>query len=268
MGYKVKTYIPTLSATEYTREITNFDILNIIKYIKANDDYGLSKYFEHNVVDCYAPTLLDKFFIIIQLRALNFNNRVTFKGKHATGSDAISNVDLFKFLGDILIQHSNIPQTHQYRYKNLIIDFKLPTKLYFKNIYSLLLDTITGISYNNVSLYKNKSEKEKLEILVRLKNDYLVKIKEYLQDLNEKLELFLVKNEDGETNIPTIRISFYNNTLFNILKSIFKLEITYFYQRLYTCITKLGLDYNSYMRLTYVETDILLSIYKSVNKLK
>lgn len=268
MGYKVKTYIPTLSSSEYTREITNFDILNIIKYIKANDDYGLSKYFEHNVVDCSVPTLLDKFFVLIQLRALNFNNRVVFKGKHASGSDAVSNVDLFKFLGDILTQYPSIPQTHQYKCENLVINFKLPTKLYFKNIYSLLLDTITDILYNNVSLYENKNEKEKLEILVRLKKDNLVKIKEYLQNLNEKLELFLIKNEDGETNIPTIRVSFYNNTLFNVLKSIFKLEITYFYQRLYTCITKLGLDYSSFMGLTYVETDILLSIYKSVNKLK
>ena len=268
MGYKVKTYVPTLSATEYTREITNFDILNIIKYIKANDDYGLSKYFEQNTIDFQAPSLIDKFFVLIQLRALNFNNRVVFKGNHFSGSDAVSNVDLFKFLGDILSSYAKIQHNYQFAHEGLTITFRLPTKLYFKNIYSLLLDTIVDMSYSGTSIYMNKKDKEKLEILLRLKKDVLDKIKDYLQCVNEDLELYFIKNQDNETNIPTIKISFFNNTLFNILKSIFKLEITYFYQRLYTCLTKLGLDYNSFMNLTHVETDILLSIYKSVNKLK
>jgi len=268
MGYKLKTYIPTLSATDYTREITNTDILNIIKYIKANDDYGLSKYFEHNTIECATPTLLDKFFILIQLRALNFNNRVVFKGKHVSGSDAAANVDLFKFLGDILNNYSTIPQSYTFKSEKLEINFKLPTKLYFKNIYSLLLDIITDITFDGTSLYKEKSKKEKLEILLRLKRDVLDELKQYLNNINESLDLFFIKNENNDTNIPSIKISFFNNTLFNVLKSIFKLEITYFYQRLYTCMTKLGLDYKSFMELTYVETDILLSIYKSVNKIK
>jgi hypothetical protein len=268
MQYKVKTYKPSTKEVKYVKELKNKNILDIIKFIQSNDDFGLDSYFNELLDNKNSLNIIDKFFILLQLRALNFNNRVIITGVHKSGREAISKIDIFKFLGEYISYTEKIEKNYQLNLDELQISFEIPKNLYFKNIFALMFDCIIDITVSGESIYKNKKDKEKLEILLSLNKEILEKFKIKLDEINASSTLFFHKNENNEANLPNIKISFFNNTLFNILKSIFKLEISYFYQRLYVFLNKLNFSYESYMELTFVETDILLSIYKSANKIK
>jgi hypothetical protein len=268
MQYKVKTYKPSTKEIKYVHEIKNKNLLDIIKYIQANDDHGLNLYFNEFLGNDNTLNIIDKFFIILQLRALNFNNRVVIAGLHKTGKEALSKIDIFKFLGEYIAFIESYEGEFYIKIDDLEIKFTLPKNLYFKNIYALMLDCIADVKIGEESLYKNKTEKQKLEIIINLKKEIIEKFKEKILEINSTSSLFFHENKNSEANLPNIRISFFNNTLFNVLKSIFKLEISYFYQRLYIFLNKVNFSYDSFMELTFVETDILLSIYKSANKIK
>lgn len=268
MSYKVKVYLPTQKKSGYVDELKNSDILTITKYIKANDDYGLSTYLKHIVQKAGAKNIIDMFFVILQLRALNFNNNITLKGKHAEGTEATYKQNIFEFLGEFINYVENIPLEYTFEKDNLKIILTYPKKFYFKNFFSLLINTVQDIKVDDKTIFENLTPKEKFKLIYQLKDEILRDIKTFFDKINCKSELFFIKNDNKDLSFPNIRVSFFNNTVFSIIKSIFKIEISYFYNKLYVCLTKLGITFADFMNLTYIESDILLTIYKSANKLK
>lgn len=267
MEYKIKVYIPSQDRFGYIPELKNKDALAISKYIKANDDYGLTKILNEHLNSVGAKNILDKFFILLQLRALNISNTVTLKAKHITGEDATYTVNIFKFLGMFLEYNKTIQEEYVYEKDNVKIVFSLPANIYFANFYSLLVDSIKNIFVDGEDIIKNKNSKEKLRTILRFKKEFIEEIKTFLSNINKASQLFFVKSTD-EILVPAIKISYFNNTVFSLIKSLFKTEIGYFYNKFYICLTKLGLSYEDYQELSFIETDILLNIYKSANKLK
>jgi len=265
MDYKVKIYVPSLKSFEYFNELKNREALAISKYIKSNDEYGLSLYLNEFVKNIKGADILDKFFILLQLRALNISNKVIISGKHTSGSEATFNINLFNFLGRYLEYLQNVPAQFVFTQDNLTIKLQRPRNIYFKNFYSLLIDSIEQIIVNDEDIFKDKSNQERMDIILKLNKKTLTDIKTFINNINESSEFHFCKPEN-DISIPTIKISFFNNTLFSILKSLYKTEISYFYSKFYICLTKLGLSYEDYLRLSFVETDILLNIYKGANK--
>jgi soluble P-type ATPase len=265
MDYKVKIYVPSLKSFEYFNELKNKEALAISKYIKSNDEYGLSVYLNEFVKRVKGADILDKFFILLQLRALNISNKVIISGKHVTGSDATFKVNLFNFLGRYLEYSQSVPSRFTFTQDNLTIILHRPRNIYFKNFYSLLVDSIEQILIDNEDIFKDKSNQEKMEIILKLNKNTLSNVKTFINSINESSELYFCKPEN-DISIPTIKISFFGNTLFSLLKTLYKTEISYFYSKFYICLTKMGLSYEDYLRLSFVETDILLNIYKGANK--
>jgi hypothetical protein len=267
MEYKIKVYIPSQDKFGYIKELKNKDTLAISKYIKANDDYGLVKTLNKHLSEVGAKNILDKFFILLQLRALNVSNSVTLKAKHISGEDASFTVNIFKFLGTFLEYNKTLPQEYIFKNDKIEIVFNLPSNIYFANFYSLLLDSIKSIVINGEDVIKGKTVKEKFKFILKFKKEFIEELKQFLNNINRQSELFFVKSTE-DILVPAIKISYFNNTVFNLIKSLYKTEISYFYNKFFICLTKLGLSYKDYQDLSFVETDILLNIYKSANKIK
>jgi len=267
MDFKIKVYIPSIDKFDYINELKNRETLAISKYIKANDDYGLSNYFNNLLSGIPATNIADKFFILCQLRALNLSNSIIINGKHISGDDATYKINLFSFLEKYLKYINKLNSEQIYTNEELEIHFKLPKDVFFKNFYALLNDIIFKIVINGEDVLLNKTPSQKFNIITQLNKTVISEFKSHLETINNSSELFFIQPTE-EILVPTIKISFFNNTIFSILKSIFKTEISYFYNKFYISLTKLGLSFDDFLKLSYVETDILLNIYKSVNKLK
>lgn len=267
MDYRIRIYIPSSGKFEYVDELKNRESLAILKYIKANDDYGLCNYFENILSGTSAKTIEDKFFILCQLRALNIGNTITINGKDDTGVKTSIKINLFNFLKEYINYIQKSEKKFEFHEDNLKIVFKLPTTIYFKSFISLLNDTVEKILIDDKDILESKNNIEKLEIISKLKKETIFKIKQFLNNINQSSTLFFLKPNE-QILIPTVKISFFNNTIFNLLKSIFKTEFTYFYNKFYICLTKLGLSYEDYLKLSFIEADILLNTYKAANQLK
>jgi len=267
MGYKIKIYLPIQNKFEYFKELNNSNTLAISKFIKANDEYGLSKYLSSLIDIDNNKNIVDRFATLLQLRALNVSNKVSLNAVHKTGDKASYKINLFNFLGDLITYIKDSPREFIFESKNKKFYFTLPKNLYFKNIYALLNDCLFKIEENEKDIFNGLTEAQKFQCILNLPEEDIKNIKDYLEDINKSSTLYFCKPVQ-DILVPTIKISFFNNTIFNIIKSIFKVEISYFFNKFYICLTKLGLSYDDFLKLSYVETDILLNIYKSANKLK
>lgn len=268
MEYRVRLYIPSKKKFDYLDEIKNKNIIAISKFIQANDEYGLSSYFEKLLSSLELDNIIDKFCVLLQLRGLNFNGKAVLKGKHADGNEVEYKIDIFEFVGQLLEGLESVPDQYEFitgEYKFL---FKLPTRMYFKNTYALLYDTLLDIEYNGVSVYKGLQKKEKFNYVIGIDKETITNVVKFFNQTNNNSEIFFIKNDDKDILLPSIRVSFFNNTIFNTLKALFKIELTYIYNKFYVCLTKLGISYTDYLNLSFIEADILLSIYKSANNLK
>jgi len=258
--YKIKTYIPTLSSHCYISELNNKIYLDINKYISANDNEGLSTFFE-SLLDDKIQCTFDKLFILIYLRMLTVGNELKLKYTESSGFAASLSVMLDSLLKRMLENSNN--SIKDYVKDDLIIKFKEPTKLYYKNIIELFLDIFKDVIIpGKLKDYKNFKTEFKRVIISKLKEEYIDDIKIHLK-INSQIYP-LTKIEDK--NIFNINI--YNSSPIKLLKLMYKNNISSLYLKLYHSLQKLRLTYEDYCNMTPAEVDLLLTIYKSANNIK
>ena len=258
--YKIKTYIPTLSSYCYINEITNKNYIDINKYISANDNEGLSLFFE-SLLDESVKNTFDKLFVLIYLRMLAVGNEL--KLKYTEGSDFTASLSVM--LDSLLKRLLEKPEANicDYVKDDLIIKFKEPTKLYYKNIIELYIDIIKDISIpNNIRDYKTLKPEFKRNIIGRLKDEYINDVKIHLNTNSSQYALTKVEDKD------IFHINIYNSSPIKLLKLIYKNNISSLYLKLYHSIQKVNLTYSDFCSMTPAEVDLLLTIYKSANNIK
>lgn len=252
----LKTYLPTLSSFAHCSEIKNIDFLNINKLINLDDDEQLLKYFD-DIINCNSLNSFDKLFCIINIRAFSIGEEIKLLDKN-------TNINITIELKNILekLLNNNIRPLQDFIFNNLHIVFKLPSKLRYNNFIELLLDIVDDIQVGDVFNYREITNKEKLKILSRLKKEYILDIKKHIGKSKEK---FSIANLDSYTDTT---FNFYDNSVFEYVKFLFRVNISSLYNKYYICSQKLNIQWRDYNNLTPSETDLLLAIYKDSNSIK
>lgn len=251
----IKTYIPTLSSYAYCSEIKNIDFLNINKLINLNDDDQLQKYL--NSFTSQNLNSFDNLFCILNLRVLCIGDEIRLLDRE---TNVNINIDLKNILDRLL--GNVIKPLDDFNVENIKIKFKLPSKLYYSNFIEQLVDITQNFYINEDIDYSDLTLKDKLKILSRLKKVYILKIKEHLNKCSEKYKIADLENYTNTT------FNFYDNSVFEYVKFLFRVNISSLYNKLYICSQKLNLSYSDFNSLTPSETDLLLAIYKNSNSIK
>lgn len=256
----IKTYVPTLSSFGYVKELNNGDIFIINKLINFKDDVGLSKFFD-KFLDKNFTCNFDKAFAIINLRSLCVGEELKMVSREENKPNTTIKLKLISILTRLLEdQQQPLPD---FKYKDLTINFKLPSKLYYSNFIEFLKDIILDLHVDNIG-YKNLSEKEKTELFLKLKKDIIIRIKSHLKINQKKYKIFTL---DSSVLSKTV-FSFYDNSFFYFIKFLFKNSLSTTYNKFYHCCQKLNISYTDFCKLSPAETDLLLAIFKKNNSIK
>ena len=222
--FKIKTYIPSLSSFEYVKEVTNKDLILFSKFISSNDEEGACEY-----LDSLLPTVrtnsLDKFFIILCLRSICIGDQINLKVNTPGLPPTTLKVSIKEVIKKLInIQLQKIPDFIK---DDLCIKFKLPSKLYYKNLLFLLYDIIDDVSVKDkLKSIRLASEKEKISIIKKINKDVLKEIKQHIADNTQNIEI--TKIED----FNNIKICFTNNLAFKVIKIFLSQNISNLYYKL------------------------------------
>jgi hypothetical protein len=196
-------------------------------------------------------------FCIINLRSYSVGDEIKLIDKN---TNVNLNIDLKNILDKLL--NFNIKPLDDWRLNELHIKFKLPKKLYYNNFVELLMDIVEDFDTGSGLNYKELSKKEKLKILSRLKKNLILEIKEHINNNSEKISIADLESYSDTT------FNFYDNSVFEYVKFLFRSNIVSIYTKFYICSQKLNMQFSEYNNLTPSETDLILAIYKDSNSIK
>lgn len=261
--YKLKTIIPTLSSITYLEQFKNSDLIDANKFISSGDNEGLSifleKFFNKDLKNSF-----DKSFAIINLRMMCLGEEIKIKIKDKENIPTTIKINLKNILIQLL--DNILTPIKEFKKEDLTIKFRLPTKLFFKDLIVYLLDTIESIEIKNSNFdYKVLSNLEKIKTIKRLKKDIISEIRQHVKDNQKKYTLV---NLGSAESIIKNEISFNENSFFYFLKFIFKYNISNIYNKMYLTCKNLNLNFSDFNNLTPAETDMLIAIYKKNNSIK
>jgi hypothetical protein len=253
--YKIRTVIPSLSSFIYLNELTNKNLLDINKFISSNDSVGLDEYFSNLLPSNI--NIYDKLFLIVFLRYKCLGEEI--KLTKISSSDSIQvSVNLANILEKLF--NCKIEKLNPFTYKNLKINFKYPSKLYFEKYFDLLEDIVENIEINSLKL-TNKIDIN--EALSKLKPEILNNLINYVREENKNV-LYI----SDSVLLKDLNLTFYNNSCFNLIKLFLTYNVSNIYLKMFHMTEKLNINYSDFLKLTPLESDILLTIYKSVKNIK
>lgn len=259
-NFKVKTYVPSLSTSIYVEEITNNNYLIINKFISSNDDEGLGNYL-NNLYPELEINSLDKFFILLSLRSICIGDKIILKVNFADKPPTTLKLSVKEILKKII--NYKLTKIPDFVKEDLLVKFTLPKKLYYKNLLSLLYDIIDDvIVVGKLQSIKYMSEKNKMTVIQKFNKDILKDIKLHIFNNSEIFKLTDLQE------FSNLKICFTNNLALKIIKILFSLSISNFYYKVYNTMLKSNLSYDNFLSITPAESDLLLTIHKTVNNIK
>lgn len=236
-------------------ELNNKDYLVILKFCHNNDYKGLNSFFEKLYL---TPDLdvFDRFFVLLYVRKLFVSGKLNFLGKNEV--DIAYNInDMLEKLIDNYINFERSLEADGIKFK---VD--IPQGSYFSSIDDLYQYTIREVEYNNNTIIFSKlSEDERNAVLNRLPTSAFVAIQKYLEELSDSLFDLTLIEENKDFEISEVNINLMSNGVLYFIASIFKLDLTHFYETLYNYNQYVSNGSGDFFKLTFNEVKLLLKIH-------
>ena len=247
----------TLPSGKTTRlgELNNRDYLVILKFCQNKDYVGLNDFFDKLY---FTPDLniFDRFYILLFVRKLFVDNKLTFVGKNKIDvSYSIDNI-----LNKLVDNYTDIEETLVY--DDIKLKVGIPHGLYFAGVDDLYQYTIREIVYKETSVNFTKlTSEEKNKILDRLPTQIFLLLQQYISQLSNTLFDITLIEANKEFDIQEIKINIIGNGVLQFITSIFSYDLVFFYEALYYYNHFVSKGSGDFFDLSFNEVRLMLKIH-------
>lgn len=267
-SFKLNLIVPSLNKRVRFKELTNFMLHNILKYITNKDSAGLSTYFEFVVSELIENkniiiqlTNFDKFIILLQLKAINIKPDLIFKGKKEDGYEINYNLNLFDLL-KTLTDLSLTTKKEIILNSDLSVGVTIPKKLYIENYEEVYDESIEYIVIKNEKFYIDKMNiEEKNKIFELITGDNFKKISEFLSQTNNQTENILLIKKVPNVISNELKLNIFNNSLIHFLEVLYYEDLLNFFEFMYVMVNKIKIQFSEFYKLVPSESLILYNLY-------
>ena len=240
-------YNITQNRTIQCSEILNSHLVVLYKYITANNPQWCARAFNELTYElCPEPKLnvLDKFIILAELYSLCFSDNITLQ---VPGFD-----------GNVVIKTSTMLDNFyklKEKWNNVIIDIEsikmtIGIPLELKGSYGLI-DYI-------IEIYGQQINEEIFNVLPAKAVKEIANYKKYVDDTLKSV-ITIPENKNINLTMECLSIDY----ILGYLTRLYSDNLLSFYNLQYQFITKIGLSYDHFLKLTNAETKIMCNFYES-----
>lgn len=255
MTFTTAIALPACNKTLHVKSITNQMHENLQKFLLEGNDMLIEQCFEsilHSCIDEYDGKLtnIDKFILLCKIRSISFSSTVSL----VNADNAAINIDLESII--MQLQSIDLQPTMQ-KINAATVEFYLPVKL-FVDGNDALINCIYSI---NELLINSLSKLEKDKIMNVLSGKLLAQAADYIVNTIKKFnEVYFIPNIEN-LGFNSIKINPFDQSLFEILKIIFKEDLFNFYKTKYLCLSKMHMPCSDFDKLTPADARLFLSFY-------
>lgn len=255
MTFTTAIALPACNKIMHVKSITNKMHENLQKFLLEGDDELIEQSFENIVATCTQCNdnelcNMDKFILLCKIRSISYSSTVNL----VNAENATINIDL----EHIIEQLQNIklaPCTSNL--DAMSITFDLPHQLFLKHE-EILINCIHCI--NDLHMH-SLSKQNRDKILNVLNSKILADAAEYIVQTSKKFDETYFIPDVESLKFNSFKINPFNQSLFEILKIIYKEDLLNFYKTKYLCLTKLHMSCSDYDELAPADARLFLSFY-------
>ncbi len=264
MKFTSKLFLPVINKEIRYCNINNKHHLEILKFIKSNDDYGLYEYLEWILSDVLVDnddykklTSVEKFLILLDLRGKSVGDTLQLN----TNNNIKIDYSINGIINNIINGINKLNLKKKIEFNNFSVELSIPKKLILDNIDDIYKEIINNIIIDNqIVNFSSLTEEEKEIIMSNLPADISGEIYNFF-NLNEefnKIHLIVSKKNLGLDNIT---LNLYDKSMFYFIKTIFSDDLMNFYEMQYNVITKINVSYEQFCEMTPNECKIYINLY-------
>jgi hypothetical protein len=266
--FKLNLFAPSLDKKVTFKELTNINLLTILKFVTNRDTKGLSQYFDFLLLDkiedrqlFYLLNSFDKFILLLQLKGINVNPELKFKSSEKT--DTSYTIDLLKeakrFTESNIITKKEICIND-----DIIIGLSVPLTLYIENFDDSFIECIQYIKFKDEKIYLNAlDEEEKNKIFESITGDNLKKIFSFFEEVKTcTKDIMLLKKNSFIKELNDLEMNMFNNSLIFYLEIIFYENLSNFFEFMYVMVNKVKVNLSEFYELVPSEALIMYNFYK------
>lgn len=240
-------------------ELTNRDLLTLIKYCIFDDCEGINLFVEDKIFKDTELNCIEKFYVLLFLRTIYVGNEITITA-NASFTDKVT-----LSLNSILEKIENIDLPAPIKLtldENIIITLQLPSKLYYNTIDDMYFDLIKTITINNTDIdFTAVDDNAKNKILDCLPNAFMGHLMNTFTEFAKCVGDVTIVERDDLFQIDTIKISLLSNQPCAILKQLYSQDLTGFLEFIYQFVNKVGGSFDDALNLNINDCKIMFSFY-------
>lgn len=269
MQFKIAYTLPISKRKIYYTELTNADYFSIIKHIAANDDASIEIMFDELIeqitsVSGHKLFAADKFCLLLDLRSIVLGDYIEFK----SNTNAIARLKISDIINVIwpVLSENNFEKSITSDIFSIRI--ATPRRFITTDLDSLIVNSICSINDGESEYdFSEFSTKEQEIVLKSLPADIFSKIIEHVKECQRVIHDTHIIKSNKTLEIDEIPFKLFDNTMFEFLKAIFSGDLMNFYELQYSLLTKLGISYDHFMKMTPNESKIFINLHsKEIKK--
>lgn len=267
-----RVYLPSLDRFEYYKELTNKELICIIKFSANDDDIGLSSYLEYLIEHTqtnktYEHTRLDKYCVLFTMYAVCVKSDIKLTTKcEETDQDYNVNMNVFEILN--IISNLEIAQIDKITDGNCVYHVDFPTEIYNPKENISIYDIMKSIELHG-DLYEmhEYTSSQKRKLISTLPGGVVSRIMKTLNEYNtigsDKIYMSY-KSPYVEEPIPHEHVvNLLNNEMYYTLRSILSNNLKSFYEMAHGMSHNFNLSHEHYLSITPAETQIYYDLMKN-----
>lgn len=261
--------LPNIDYKIRIRPITNEIFFNICKFIEENDDEDITIFIDEVLIELIEDkntfnklTRVDKCIILTKLYEQYIDPNINLHCSHKENNN-IRNVNVESALIFKKIQDLSINYFRKIQYNDIEIEISAPSRLFCKSYDEIMISMIHKIVYDNEEYYFNSfSDFDKDKFLESINIDLFKICTDIIKNNDTTLSLIDIPDDFEYENIY---ISYFNNSLYSLIKSLFSFDVKYLYENSYVFCKAMGSSYDHFKQITPHEFNQFINIHKYYN---
>jgi hypothetical protein len=249
--------------------ITNEIFFNICKFIEENNDEDITVFIDEVLIELIQDTNIfnkltrvDKCIILTKLYEQYIDPNITLYCSHKENSDIrnvnVESASIFKKIQDLSVGYFKT-----IRYNNIEIEISAPSKLFCKSYDEIMISMIHRVVYDGEEYYFSSfSDFDKDKFLESINIDLFKICTDVIKSNDTTLSLIDIPDDFEYENIY---ISYFNNSLYSLIKSLFSFDVKYLYENSYVFCKAMGSSYDHFKQITPHEFNQFINIHKYYN---
>lgn len=261
--------LPVSQRVVHYGDYTNAIMFDVIRCLTNSDPHQISKCFDQVIRqmvddDVMEMCSVDKFYLLMDIRSMYLGDQLEIQ----TPDNKKVKLKISTMLNNLSKQLSDITTRNTIEVGEISIDVGIPCSMLVDDTEKLIEQSILQVHHHDTIMDFNKFTPSEREMFINsLPAETLHSITRHIQHIqNLTSEMYLMPSNES-IGLQGIKIGVYDNTMMEVLRSLFNEDLMHFYEMQFNLITKMRVTYDHFMKMTPSESKIYVNLYnKDIKK--